>query len=300
MKQVGIRISSQEYREIKNMGFIASEISIVPMELNDSDLFSLLINYAWKERRQMSEIIGTWTMDAREYPLDVLARAPRKGIRKISKSLVVSDETYGTLREASGFNAERNMSEAARMLCLSTARDPEAVAGLIAWILVFESAVLSGKAQMSREDIEDLVNVRISSRKINVDNLSYILYKISGMDFNVARSGAFEQAEPGNLAADMQSYIKKRKDAGSTDLRSDLEARARTMLIPHILARKMLSAVVVLSAMKRASGSGDAFHGIMDLITELTITGAPTPEEIYGLMHGSVKECMERCTSAIP
>jgi hypothetical protein len=181
VKQIGIRMLNSEYESIKALGRVLSMVQIFPLELNDSELFSLLINYAWKVDRQNSElklktgIINFNTMDnffksvfgETGKPLNFMAESLNQV--PINKTLVLDDDTNAIVIEASKIKDRGSISETVKILTLSTVRDVSANINLMAWFLAFEvytkSCIDHTSGKVKTTDLKsDLIHIQVPDK----------------------------------------------------------------------------------------------------------------------------------------
>ena len=310
MKQIGVRLTKEEYSTVKNVGRLLSSTQIIPSELNDSEIFSILINYAWMKDRENSKVVlktgygGSKSINDMfrmlyGKPGDPLRamQAPYKKT-KILKTLVLPDETYEMLEEATEFNKNKRISESVRDLVLSEANSHNAYIDLVTWMLaydVFSRSMLetsAGKVKLISLK-EDMIMIRVPKKKVTVyaydrKNFKHITEMLDEFkDFEYAEQEGINMTD---LSKKMTSefkvmgiYTDIAAREGGFDYPEGFNAQAATanymwcLSLPYVALRKLFTISVVSDAVKKVTNNGAPVaevqdSGILDIVAESLIT----------------------------
>ena len=281
MKQIGIRMAHSHYAEIKNFGRILSMSGVFPIELNDSELFSLLINYAWKKKKEKSVVsletgIADWEsiettfkqiFGVKENPFNFLQEMLTK--EPVSKTLVLSDDTYDILTDATKVKPGGSITNAVKILTLSVIRDMSSNVDIMTWYLAFGVYTMSlleytaGKVKLSSLKgslIHFKVPNEISVFSFDKENFTDIMKTLLGLNnYAKAKNEAFKMEDVGKSIAEnfMGNFVNIARGGGKyrypkgispqTSMATKFWAKA----LPYMASRKLLTTALIFYALRK-------------------------------------------------
>ena len=329
-KQVGIRITGGDQSLIRGFGRLLSAVQMFPIDMNDSDLFSLLINFSWSldkkrtEQRLRSGVIDMSVLDSiargllgdKGVPSRVLAES--LGWRQVIKTLVLDDVTMSALNEASKIRADGNTSETVKILVFHTLRDLNSKIALLAWVLAFcvfsKSCIdiTSGNVKMS--DLKyALVHIRMPRPPFFSTNDKNHFEKVYSYfqgynNYTRARAQGLKMPEPSDLASSSYRSMSAENSESEASLETE-KVRSRftvqqimwnhmtVSLLPHVTAKKLLAISLAASALDENTNStslSDVFQeeDILDTVAECLARSDFSPASLYEQCYVTFMEFM--------
>ena len=323
MKQIGIRMNSSEYSLIKGFGKILSTIQIFPIELNDSELFSLLLNYAWKKERADTELrlkTGITNFNSMDNVFKSLFSSSGKQLNfmqdafrqtSLSKTLVLDDETYSIVKEAAEKSEKGSMSETVRILVLSMIRDLTSNINILTWFLAYElfikSCIEYTSGKIKRSDLrEHLIHISIPEEisiypydKENFKDIKETLLRLG--DFEIAKKEAFSMEKLGSEMgknflgnfADIASREGRFKYPKGFSAQVGMANWFFVKALPYMVIRKLFTVSLIINALKTkiqnmAPIAEIQESDILDIITEKILTNHLSLNSDYGESYRSL------------
>ncbi len=328
MKQIGVRMSTYEYNEIKSFGRVLSEVTVFSVELNDSELFSLLLNYAWGEKQSDSELrLRTGISDFKSMgdvfktifsasgkPVNFMTDVFKQG--STSKSIVLDDETSSVLASIIDKTPNRNISEVVKILCLSVVRDINSSVGVITWFLSFElftrSMIEYTAKKVDNSYIKNsLIHVKIpetiSIYQYDAENFKATMNALIRMSkFEVAREEAFAMDKLGADVAKnlMGNFTEVARGEGKFKYPNGIrpqDAMANwfwVRALPYMAVRKLFTASLVVLALKTRQNMAHISElrdsEIIDILAEKIVTNKLTLDVDYAFTYDAFILWMRR------